>query len=245
MHQRNFVYKLLWHLVHTVFTIFKCIHDIYLQLECKLIEWRLGNRCEAQILDNLQKATAKLKKMPKHLTILLGTEEPSHNDLAKLVLWSLTAGISFISFYDVQGKLKMNEEELKESVKRILPKTANVIWHNPECSYKNGFSGPKIHVQVLTQKDGHKALVETCKNLSKSNLEISIQAVDEDLRKQYKFPDPDLGIYFGDYFNLCGYPPWQIRLTEFLNIPSHHNLKDYKLINVLRRYNKCEQRVGK
>lgn len=38
-----------------------------------------------------------------HLTVLLGTEQPSFKDLANLVIWSLATGISFISFYDHQG----------------------------------------------------------------------------------------------------------------------------------------------
>lgn len=30
------------------------------------------------------------------------------------------------------------------------------------------------------------------------------------------FPDPDLAITFGARDSICDYPPWQIRLTEFV-----------------------------
>lgn len=81
--------------------------------------------------------------------------------------------------------------------------------------------------------------------LSENVQNINIQNIDRCLRKYYEFPDPDLGIYFGNVFSLCGYPPWQIRVTEFLNLRSHNNVTIEMFVQVLHRFSKCEQRLGK
>lgn len=46
-------------------------------------------------------------KLPVHIGLLVAEEEPSYTDVATLVVWCMTAGISHVSVYDNHGE---NEE---------------------------------------------------------------------------------------------------------------------------------------
>lgn len=53
----------------------------------------------------------ELKKLPKHLAVILNANSEKDIDilqLTKLVLWALSSGVNFISFYDYKGKLNAN-----------------------------------------------------------------------------------------------------------------------------------------
>lgn len=100
-------------------------------------------------------------------------------------------------------------------------------------------------MKVLTESDGRVNVVNAAKEFADGERDINVGCIDGFLRKQYEFPDPDLGIYCGDVFSLYAYPPWQIRVTEFFSIRTHHNFSAKCFVEVLRKYNKCEQRLGK
>jgi len=52
----------------------------------------------------VQSDARKLKKLPLHIGLLFLEDEISYSDIANLVLWSATMGITFISLYDKNGK---------------------------------------------------------------------------------------------------------------------------------------------
>lgn len=45
-------------------------------------------------------------KLPLHIGLLVAEEEPSYTDVANLVVWCMTVGISYVSVYDNHGKNK-------------------------------------------------------------------------------------------------------------------------------------------
>lgn len=47
-----------------------------------------------------------LAKLPAHIGLLVAEEEPSYTDVANLVVWCMTVGISYVSVYDNHGKNK-------------------------------------------------------------------------------------------------------------------------------------------
>lgn len=63
-------------------------------------------------IDLLKKSTASaiqedskaLKKLPNHLGILLVEDDFSFPDLANMIVWSVTMGITYISIYDINGE---------------------------------------------------------------------------------------------------------------------------------------------
>lgn len=98
-------YKFLWVLLHYAYTLVRLIqwlskwlHDWFLSIttprpvlsideERKLIEEHVG--C--------------MKKLPRHLSINVGIEEPNFLILSRVIYWALSAGIEVVSFYDYKG----------------------------------------------------------------------------------------------------------------------------------------------
>lgn len=57
--------------------------------------------------------------------------------------------------------------------------------------------------------------------------------------------EPQLAVVFGPCLTTAGYPPWHVRLTEFVHVPTHRRFAPRTLLDAFRRFAKCEQRFGK
>ncbi|KAG5884488.1 hypothetical protein JTB14_001283 [Gonioctena quinquepunctata] len=189
----------------------------------------------------------RLTKKPRHITVLLGPEETNPKDLAKLILWCIGTQIPFISFYDYKGNLKKREEDLQYEVSLYKQRDEDhIVWHSdPKILHKNGFAGRKTHVKILSEYDGKHSVVELTKRLASSISDVSISTINENLSKQFEFPDPDMGIVCGKVLQLFNYPPWQIRLTEFFRIDTIQGITLPVFLELLFKFSKCEQRLGK
>lgn len=145
------------------------------------------------------------------------------------------------------GHLKCREDKFKTAINSRLKEDEHIIWHGSSSGYKNGFVGRKLHIKVLCSSDGRESVARLCRRLAlKSDVQkISIDMVNDGLREEFEFPDPDLGIVCGKYFRLYGYPPWQVRLTEFLEVRTVHLMSVLDFISLLERFSRCQQRFGK
>ena len=56
-------------------------------------------------LPKLRADSKSLKRLPIHVGIVIVEDEISFADLANLLLWCMAMGISYISIYDVAGKI--------------------------------------------------------------------------------------------------------------------------------------------
>ncbi|CAG9769636.1 unnamed protein product [Ceutorhynchus assimilis] len=242
------LYKVLYVLVHSIFTVYEWITDALERIGSVFVDFCHGF-FNIQRRNYLKNEIAKKNKIPKHLTVLLGREEPSFQDLANIVLWCLASRIVFLSFYDHRGILKKHQDKLEKEISKKLQHNDHVIWHNiPGSTYKNGFVGRKIHIKLLSQDNGKTSIANLAQRLSKSESEISdisIPFVDHALQKDFEFPDPEMGISCGKYLSFINYPPWQIRVTEFLSIKSHYRFRYRTFLELLYVYGRCEQRLGK
>lgn len=98
----------------------------------------------------------------------------------------------------------------------------------------------------MSKEDGRKSVVNLVKNLVLQDLKkIDIDTTNDYLSKDYIFPDPDMGIVSCDVFTLFNYPPWQLRLTEFFQLSYLNDITLPMFLDLLRRFSKCEQRLGK
>lgn len=96
------IFRSLYSLIHCLFTIlewiFSASEDLVMFIVDFCHEFRLKNRT-----DCLEKDVHSRKKLPIHLTVLLGQEDPSYNDLANIVTWCMLNHIKFLSFFDYKG----------------------------------------------------------------------------------------------------------------------------------------------
>ncbi|KAK9875012.1 hypothetical protein WA026_005822 [Henosepilachna vigintioctopunctata] len=237
------VYRFLYLIIYSVFLFHEIVCEKWSDLRKYLSD--LNQNITGPAME--QFVFQGLDKTPNHISFIID-ETPSYKDLANLVIWCMITRISFVSFYDKKGFLKKGVEKLEYEVnERKLP-SDHVFWHNQDMDdFKNGFSGRKVHVKILTEKESKKSLEILCKKLiaeETSTSEITTEFIDDSLRELYGFPDPDVGVIFSKIFSLSDYPPWQIRLTELYRLNSHYNITFNDFVNVLTKYSKCDQRWG-
>lgn len=91
-------------LLHLVVNILVAVQNVYYQFrnkKCFLAPNVVTKSDIKVVLEHLPRVTKKLK----HLVILTDTDHHSFSDLARMVIWSLVAGISYVSFYDITGNI--------------------------------------------------------------------------------------------------------------------------------------------
>ncbi|XP_030765995.1 dehydrodolichyl diphosphate synthase complex subunit nus1 [Sitophilus oryzae] len=237
-------FKILYNIIHGIFTVLEGIFDLLERIIHGFVDF-CHEFCTAHRINYLKCELEKGNKLPKHLTVLLVKEKPSYKDLSNIVLWCIKHHIIYLSFYDPTESL--HQHKLEKELNGKLKPDDHVIWHNSsDITYRNGFSGRKVHVKILKQEDGRASVVNLTKSLSSTvrTKDISVEDIDRGLFKYFQFPDPELGLVCGKSLNFCAYPPWQMRLTEFLCIKSHYRLSYRTFLEQLYRYSKCEQRKG-
>lgn len=142
--------------------------------------------------------------------------------------------------------MQKHEADLKDEVDNLKQEKDQIVWNVKETSDIHN-SKKCIQVKTLSLFDGRQRIVDTTKELSEnySSENITVDFVDAQLRKYYKFPDPNLGLYCGKQFNVYGYPPWHIRFTEFANVRTFHNITQQCFFDILKVYSKVEHKLGK
>lgn len=201
-----------------------------------------------------------LEKVPKHIAVLIGEHDISYRDAANLVMWCLFAGIPHVTLYDVEGALKENFARLYKEISRSqvehfgCENRCKVVLHvkGQELPEKNGQrNGYKQHINVhlASGDDGRPQLASIARTFCQAveRREMAPSDITPHLiqRELGDVPDPELLLRCGCVHSLLGYPPWQIRLTEIVTLPTHRNLQLSEFLEALVKYNKREQRFGK
>ncbi|XP_052897582.1 dehydrodolichyl diphosphate synthase complex subunit Nus1-like [Anopheles moucheti] len=259
----NLLMSSLWLLLHTVFTWVE--HLFRLLRRCRKAIYHIGLPGTAvetyRIKQSQQYVKSQLQtvsKIPTHLVVLLGLERPDYQRLSQFIHWSYAAGIAYISFYDHNGTIKRNHEQIKRCVDETpLADKHNIRWSDQNHDSIDMDRGPAnrkcTFVSFLSPEDGKQGLVRLSRAIGESVLrrdlfpsDLSIEFLDNRLQSSSGYvPDPDLAVYFGEVCSAYGLLPWQIRLTEFLRL--EWRLKDsneYHFVDCLLRFAKCEQRLG-
>jgi dehydrodolichyl diphosphate syntase complex subunit NUS1 len=189
-------------------------------------------------------------RIPNHIALAF-TDESNKlelNSITDLICWSKQLGIKYITLYDDLGKLKAKQKELY----RFLDHKASLLDDNN--SNENHFQyEPATTIQlknisyikgltILSRLDGRQKFVSDIRDL----LKVEPDKIDLDLVQMRVgwTCDPELLIIFGFQQCLHGFPPWQLRLTEILSIPSHRNVTYRMFIDCLEKYSRTTQRLG-
>ncbi|ESO89107.1 hypothetical protein LOTGIDRAFT_106731 [Lottia gigantea] len=198
-----------------------------------------------------------LKKLPMHLGFVIVENDYTFRDIANLIVWSVAMGISYISVYDINGDIKRNSFLLQKEIKRSKQETFASEDSKFEISLslseskemQSSFKQPQVH--LLAADDGRLNLVKTAQNycqLVKTNQyqleDIVPNNVDSHLQKLFKLPDPDLVILLGHINSLLGFMPWQVRLSEILNLPLNKGVNYKSFLSLIYTYGKTIQRFG-
>jgi len=124
--------------------------------------------------------------------------------------------------------------------------------NNGDQSGKSDSDFECAEVSLLSAEDGKAdvslAAASLAADVASGDLDptsIDVEAVSSRLRTNRGMPDPDLMVRFGRTSCNMGFLPWQVRLTEIHDHPSHRHIDRGEFNSVLLRFSRCEQRFGK
>jgi len=100
----------LW-LLHSMFTCF-----LYLSEHSNTLLLRLQHKFRVCGNAMDKEKISRLNKVPKHIAFLVLEKEIYFAELARLVVWSVQAGIDVISLYDIKGRLKRRQDVLLDEL---------------------------------------------------------------------------------------------------------------------------------
>ncbi|KAG8040120.1 hypothetical protein G9C98_000690 [Cotesia typhae] len=242
-------------LIHFIVTALIIVYDYLITIKEDLINYLRPKtlKCIDTIVDVCD--VSKLEKLPNHLVIVVASKDKvSFSDLAKIVGWCCTLGIPNITFYDREGIIYEKSELLINEFNKLTPSfVSRVIWSNKITrkfnTKANGEFKQYTRVNFSVYNDGKPEIIKLTRELSQAvklkllkTDDINYDLINEKL--SLPVPDPDLAIITGRTFSTFGLLPWHIRLTEFYNVPTHHNISPHKFIQILEEFAKCHQRFG-
>ncbi|GLH00647.1 Dehydrodolichyl diphosphate synthase complex subunit nus1 [Gryllus bimaculatus] len=255
------LYRIIWTFIYLLCSFVDFVKSMTVSLHKKYTNYYKTLRLEDE-LKLITQAVKHMDKTPSHIVFVIGNENISFRDLGNVIVWCIAAGVSFISFYDFEGELKKEEAHFRSIVSEVHKKYSGyIVWGNKYPANgvqningtKNGMDFlRKVKVKMFSLTDGKENIVkvthELCKSVKENILNVSDinqDVIDRMIGVHSGVPDPDLAVLCGSLCCTYGLLPWQIRVTEFVQVHSHHNLSFEDFLSVLYKYNKCEQRFGK
>lgn len=176
-------------------------------------------------------------RIPEHIAMAFTNESDDLdlNSVARLLCWCKQLGIKDVTLYDEKGKLKVKQKELF----KFLEYRMGLLGHEKPISDISDIRG----LRIISKQDGRQKFVDDI-----AHLIVKLEPEDIDITSVQNcvgWPsDPELMINFGSPLCLHGFPPWQLRLTEILSIPTHRNLPQKLFIDCLKSYSRTTQRLG-
>ena len=226
--------------------------------------------CQLSHYLSLEKESTRLTKKPCHVAFVLNESYLDLKAIARLTTWALACGINNISIYDYHGKLKGLQSQLIDALRHYMAKEkqdSSICWrsHCPGqqptviVHLETGSQRPRNpndagmpNISLLSAEDGKQDLSVAAGNIAREvksgvirSEDINEALVSSMLNSNRGMPDPDVMIRFGLTSCNMGFLPWQIRLTEIHDLPSHADALPSDFFGVLCKYSKCEQRFGK
>ncbi|KAI9278300.1 Decaprenyl diphosphate synthase-like protein [Phascolomyces articulosus] len=239
--------RIILHLIHIIYLTF-IIYKTVRTMALDLYHQHLVHSTDTEELIRFDKA--QLTKIPKHFSILI-SNELSHertiqewdnivDDLCRVSCWAWEFGIEELSIFDASGDLK----ELGIDVYKRQSTMLHQWMSNKE---KRG-----LKFSIVSAEDGRSSVSRAAQNIAKQKIpseKIDIALVDKFVHECSDISDPELMVVYDalphSYISLDGFPPWHIRLTEFINKGTHHRLDYMTFSSTLLQYSKVEQRFGR
>ncbi|KAF4975311.1 hypothetical protein FZEAL_7876 [Fusarium zealandicum] len=207
----------------------------------------------------IKKDVMAMKKMPKHLSVILKVEENHRtkadierllDEVAEIATWCACAEIPMLShmprLYDtVNQKFTFYFGVEQPSLTVSSPHKEDLPTSLGEDTKSN------LRLHLISEQDGRESMVDLTRTLAEmsqkgklSPRDISMELIDAELSEGI-MAEPDLLITFGPYLELSGYPPWQIRLTEIFCLQDNERVGYQVFLKALRHYGGAQMRNGK
>ncbi|KXJ22833.1 dehydrodolichyl diphosphate synthase complex subunit nus1 [Exaiptasia diaphana] len=203
--------------------------------------------------------SSQLNKLPLHISLLILEPQIVFTDIAKLIVWSMALGISYISIFDRKGIFKKNAAKLSSEIiykqREVFTeetKRYTFILRTRDTKFDHSLAPKQVCISLLSEEDGRGDIVQAaqdfCLEIQRKEAlpkQMEVELMDQMLKATRGIPDPELALKFGNIDMLMGFLPWQTRLTEFISCKSHHHITFSLFLESLQKYSNCEKRFGK
>lgn len=246
------ILKFLHHIYSLLLAVNSCVNSSFFYLESLRTNYKTEKLSDETLIKS---EVVFFQKIPQHIALIVSSESPSYKDFVRIIKWSIAAGVSHVSFYDHHNGI--DSEELFEYIckhgKQYIPA---IRWGKsfPEDikrrskSHINGYSWkPIVSIHVVRSSHWEEQVFDSIHELKEDSScdRIDVKLIDSVFRKKFLAPDPDLCLVPGNHLSFFGFPPWHLRITQIQEISTHHNISLRCFLDMLWKYNKCEQRYGK
>lgn len=268
---KNKLYLFVYVFIHSIFSLYIRIRQAW-----HTVAYRLSSilyyhhRTPAYI----EKDVEGIKKLPKHLSVILkletgarhGTElERLINEAAEISVWCTCAKIPTLTVYEKTGILKRHLPLVQQTINqkfrayfgRHQPSMTVSMPHADEVLETAAVgdfarADPRhLNVLFISAEDGRESMVDLTKTLTEmsqkaklSPKDIGLDLIDAELSEGI-MSEPDLLITFGPHVELDGYPPWPIRLTEIFCLKDNQEVGYQVFLRALRNYTSAQFRKGR
>ncbi|KAK2734789.1 di-cis-decaprenylcistransferase [Colletotrichum kahawae] len=261
-----------------IYTVIHAIFSLYIRIRQA---WHLVCYHVSSVMfyhhrtpEYIERDVVGLKKKPKHLSVILKTEEGGRHgaelerlvgEAAEIAVWCVCAKIPVLTVYERTGLLKRYLPHVQQAIiqksrayfGRHQPSLTVAMPHADEIlkspAHGDFASADPRHLKVLfiSAEDGRESMVDLTRTLAEMSQrgkihprDISIDLIDAELSEGI-MPEPDLLIHFGPYVDLDGYPPWPVRLTEIFCLPDNQGVGYQVFLRALRNFASAQFRKGK
>eukprot|EP01126_Amoeba_proteus_P062942 TRINITY_DN8623_c0_g1_i12.p1 TRINITY_DN8623_c0_g1~~TRINITY_DN8623_c0_g1_i12.p1 ORF type:complete len:251 (+),score=55.34 TRINITY_DN8623_c0_g1_i12:194-946(+) len=82
----------------------------------------------------IREKTQRLQQSPQHLAVIVNSENPHLQDLARVVTWSVACGIPYLTVHDLEGTVKKNKLEFEKLLQQNflfffgIENSPEIIW---------------------------------------------------------------------------------------------------------------------
>ncbi|KAJ2985744.1 hypothetical protein NUW58_g5367 [Xylaria curta] len=255
-------YALLYLIIHAIFSLYIRIRIAYHAVSNRLVAILKHHYNSPEYI---ARDVAALKKLPRHLSIILTLEnggkgdalEKLVNEVSEVAAWCAAAGIPTLSVYEKTGVLKRYMTQTHRSVCNRLKTWFGKHQVPPLALFARGASTIRPHSRqgldliLVSEDDGREAMVDLTRVLTEmvqkdkiTAQDITMDVIDNELSEAV-MREPDLLISFEPYVDLQGYPPWAIRLTEIHCAPDNQGVGYQLFLQALRKYAQATFKLGK
>lgn len=259
------IYKALWAFLYIISRVYDIIGSLIITIyyAFEYAKSLISNEDGVKEMQYLEECKKDLSKIPKHLSIIIGSEEVNPDILSKIAVYALTLDINYISYYDIKGNFSLDHSSIPKYIKSREMQTGRFLWSMPAdkkksgvLKYRNGLE-KSIEVVVISSEDGKPLLADVCKELcaTKNSLDIREALNNNDVlgskitsvlqKRLDNLPDPELAIILDKTMCTYGFLPWNTSFTEFHRIDTANYFNVRSFANILYKFSKCEQRFGK
>ena len=238
--------KVLLIFIHFILSIFIGM-SCFFRWTCNIIIDKFSNSSfESIILDK-----EELIKVPTHIGFVLNEESVDYDSLSNLTLWSFLCGVKYITIADTNEVLesKVFMKMLTNICnKQSLSEIDLMSFHDHKINLSSSAKYNIIFTSVDYQRREFLKSVQSFGENSEyvKKIKFNIDAIDSVLKNRSNdIQDPDLLVSFGSFYSTFGYAPWDLRLTEIINLQTHHHFFYSDFISILQRFSTCKQRFGK